>query len=258
MSNIVRDHLLEVLDKGFRFDNRKFDQYREITVEYGISSKSAEGSARVKIGKTEVVAGVKTELGTPYADNPDQGTIMVNMELLPLSSPEFESGPPSIESIEIARVVDRAIREGKALNFKKLCIKEGEQMWMILIDIYPINDDGNLFDAAALAALAALKDAKFPKVVNDKISYKEGFSNTKLPLEKLPLSCTIYKVGNHFLVDPNSDEEKGIDARLTVGVLENGELCSLQKGGDTGLTPEDIDTMVEIAIKKSKELRKAL
>src|SRR3989338_11595432 len=170
MIDITKEHLIELFGKGFRLDGRKFDEYRKIEVEYGISSKSAEGSARVKIGKTEVVAGVKMGVGEPYPDNPSEGTIVVNMELLPLSSPEFESGPPRIESIELSRVVDRAIREGKALNFKKLCIREGELMWMVLIDIYPVNDDGNLFDAASLAALAALKDAKFPKLENDKVN----------------------------------------------------------------------------------------
>lgn len=257
MSNIIRDHVVGLLNKGFRLDGRKFDEYRKIEVEYGISSKSAEGSSRVKIGKTEVVAGVKMAVGQPYPDTPGEGTIVVNVELLPLSNPEFESGPPSIESVELSRVVDRAIREGKAMDFKKLCIRDGELMWMALIDIYPINADGNLFDAAALAALAALKDAKFPKLNGDKVNYKE-ISNKKLPMERMPVSCTVIRIGNHFVVDPNAEEDKVVDARLTVGVLEDGTICSLQKGGDIGLTSEEVDNMVEIAIKKTKELRKVL
>lgn len=257
MSGIIRDHIISLLSKGARLDGRKFDEYRELKVEYGISSKSAEGSARVKIGKTEVVAGIKMDLGEPYPDTPDQGTIIVNTELLPLSNPEFESGPPRIESIELARVVDRAIREGKALDFHKLCITKGELMWNVLIDIYPINDEGNLFDAAGLAAIAALKDAKYPKLEGDKVNYNEK-TTKKLPLERLPISCTVIKIGNNLIIDPLIDEEEYIDARLTVGVLEDGTLCSLQKGGDEGLSAEEIDKMVEIAIKKTKELRKAL
>ncbi len=258
MSNLTKEYILDLLSKNFRLDERKFDEHRKISVEYGISSKSAEGSARVRIGETEVLAGVKMDVGEPYADNPDEGTIIVNAELLPLSSPEFESGPPRIEAIELSRVIDRAIREGKALNFKKLCIKKGEAMWTVLIDIYPVNDAGNLFDASALAAMAALKDAKFPKLnENNKVNYKES-TNQKLPLEKLPISCTVFKIGNFFIVDPNNEEESVVDARLNVGVLEDGTLCSLQKGGDAGLSSEDIEKMVDIAIKKTKELRKAL
>src|SRR3989338_8090270 len=105
MIDITKEHLIELFGKGFRLDGRKFDEYRKINVEYGISSRSAEGSARVKIGKTEVVAGVKLEIGKPYSDRPDEGSIMVSMEFLPLSNPEFESGPPGIDSIELSRVV---------------------------------------------------------------------------------------------------------------------------------------------------------
>ncbi|HLC58391.1 MAG TPA: exosome complex protein Rrp42 [Candidatus Nanoarchaeia archaeon] len=257
MSNIVRDYILSLYSKGFRLDGRKFDEYRDVSVEYGISSKSAEGSARVKIGTTEVVAGIKLDIGEPYADNPDEGTIVVNLELLPMSSSEHEPGPPGIDSIELSRVIDKAIREGKALNFKKLCIKEGESMWMVLIDIYPINDAGNLFDAGALAALAALKDAKFPKVVDKKVDYDQKTKDS-LPLEKFPISVTVLKIGSHLVVDPLPEEEKVADARLTIAVSEDGTPCALQKGGDLGLTLDEIDNMVELAVKKSKELRKAL
>lgn len=258
MGDIIKQHLLSIFSKGFRLDGRKFDDFREVFVEYGISSKSAEGSARVKIGKTEVIAGVKLDVAVPYPDNPDEGTIIVNMELLPLSSPAFESGPPSIASIEMSRVVDRVIRESKSLDFKKLLIKKGELMWTVLIDIYPINDEGNLFDAASLAAMAALKDAKFPKLDKDnKIDYNEK-TNKKLPLESEALACTVFKIGNHFIVDPSVEEESAADARLTVGVLEDGTLCSLQKGEDIALSIDDISNMVETAIKKTKDLRKAL
>lgn len=256
MSNIIKQHLLKTLKEKIRIDLRKFDAYRQIKVETGVV-KGAEGSARVKIGNTEVVSGVKFEIGEPFPDTPDEGTIIINVELRPLSSPEFELGPPSIEAIELSRVVDRALREGEAIDFKKLCVKEGEQIWMILIDIYPINDDGNLFDAASLAALVALKDARFPKVEDNKVNYKE-LTNKKLELQHNPISCTVYNIGGNFIVDPTHEEEEFCDSRLTVGVLEDGSVCSLQKGGDTGLGMEELISMLELAIKKSSELRKAL
>src|SRR3989338_11464449 len=102
---IVKNHIYSLLEKGERLDGRKFDEFRNASVEYGISPKSAEGSARVRIGNTEVVAGIKFEVIKPYPDQPDKGTIMAGVELLPLSSPEFESGPPNIRAVELARAV---------------------------------------------------------------------------------------------------------------------------------------------------------
>src|SRR3989339_1783849 len=111
------------------------------------------------MGEQEKRVGNKRKVGEPYPDNPDEGTIIVGAELLPLSNPDFELGPPSIEAVELARVADRGIRESKCIDFKKLCIEEGEKAWFLLIDIVTINDAGNLSDASSLAALAALKDA---------------------------------------------------------------------------------------------------
>jgi len=254
---MIKEHIKGLIEKGVREDGRKFLDYRkDIKIEYGISSKNAEGSARVKIGDTEVVAGVKFEVGTPFPDKPDEGTIIVGAELLPLSSPKFESGPPGINSIELSRVIDRGIRESKTIDFKKLCIKKGEKVWIIFIDMYSINDDGNLFDAASLAALAALKDAKFPDydVKKDKINYEKKTSK-KIPLSSNPLEVTVIKIDNTYIVDPTPNEWDNLDSRLTVATLDNGVICALQKGGDIPLSEDDVAKMVEIAIEKGKMLR---
>lgn len=258
MVNESKRYIRALLQKGMREDNRKLDEYRNIEIEYGVSAKSAEGSARVKIGGTEVVAGVKMEVGKPFPDKPDEGTIIVNMELLPLSSPEFESGPPGVDSIELSRVVDRGIRESKTIDFKKLCIKPGEKVWLIFIDIYPINDEGNLFDAAALAAFAALKDAKFPVYdeKTEKVKYDEK-TEKHVPLENLPMACTVLKIDDKLIIDPSVEEEKAADSRLTAVFMEDGNICAMQKGGDKPLNPEDMVKMVELSLAKATEFRKA-
>lgn len=253
MNAELRANILKGLDKGIRYDGRKLDEFREISVETSVV-KTGEGSARVKIGETELIVGVKTEVSQPYPDSLDKGTIMVGAEFTAMSSPEFEPGPPSIESIEVSRVVDRGIREGEAVDFKKLCIKEGEQVWILLIDICIINDNGNLFDAASLGAIAALKDGKFPEFDGTTINYNK-LTNEPFPILAEPIEVTVHKIGKHFIVDPLPEEEKVVDARLTVAILEDGNLCAMQKGGDETLTTEDIKKMVDISIEKSKELR---
>ncbi|MBW2999200.1 exosome complex protein Rrp42 [Candidatus Woesearchaeota archaeon] len=256
MNESLKQHLLESLKKGARIDGRKFDEYRDVVVETGVS-KTAEGSARVKIGETEVIVGIKLGIEKPYPDTPDEGTMMVNAELLPLSSPEFETGPPGKQAIELARVIDRGIREAKAIDVKELCIEKGEKIWMVGIDICTINDEGNLLDAAGLAALAALQDARFPKYENEELNYKEK-TDKKLPLTKLPIAVTVIKIGDNLLVDPLPDEEKSVDARLTVTTMVDGSLCALQKGGEEALSIEEIDKMIELGIQKGNELRKHL
>jgi len=81
-------------------------------------------------------------------------------------------------------------------------------------------------------------------------------TNKKLDMKDFPVTITVLKIGDHFIVDPDSEEEKAMDARLSVASLSDGTLCALQKGGDHPLTSEDINKMVDIALEKSKELRK--
>jgi exosome complex component RRP42 len=256
MNRELRNHIIESLKKGIRFDGRKLDEYREISVECGVT-KNAEGSARVKIGDTELIVGVKMAIEVPFPDTPDQGNFMVNTELLPLSSPDFESGPPGIEAIELSRIVDRGIRESKAIDVKKLCITEKEKVWSIIVDICSINDAGNLFDAASLATLAALKDSRFPKYDGETIDYKE-LTEEKLPLLKEPIEVTVLKIDDKFLVDPSSEEEVVADSRLTVASTEDGKIYALQKGGDYALTFDEIYKMIDIALDKAKLLRSKL
>jgi exosome complex component RRP42 len=256
MHEELRNEIISLLSKQVRLDGRAADQYREVVVEKGVS-KNAEGSAKVKIGETEVIAGVKMEVMQPYPDTPNEGSLMVNVELSPMSNPEFESGPPGIYAIELARVTDRGIRESKTIDTESLCITAGEKAWMVVIDICPVNDAGNLFDAVSLASLAALQDAVFPEFDGEKIDYKKK-TKKKIPFSRVPINVTVLKYGNYFIVDPTSEEEKNYDARLTVAVLENGNLCSLQKGGESEITEEDMVNMIELAREKSEELRNLL
>ncbi|MCW8966146.1 MAG: exosome complex protein Rrp42 [Candidatus Pacearchaeota archaeon] len=243
--NITGNRIKKYLAEGKRFDGRTPFQFRDIVIEPKLS-KNAEGSVMVKLGNTEVAVGVKMGTSTPYSDSPDKGTMMVTSELLPLSSPRFDYGPPKFPAIELARVVDRAIRESKFIQFDKLCIEEGEKVWTVFIDIYTINDDGNLQDAASIGALAALRLAKMPKYdkENDKVLYGE-WTEESLPVkDELPISMTFHKIGGSFLVDPTREEEDISDSRLTVGSA-GGMISSMQKGNSQTLEMEDLNIILE-------------
>lgn len=250
----------EVVENGKRIDGRALDSYREIVVEPGVIP-SAEGSARVRLGDTEVIAGVKIDVGTPFADTQDEGVLMVGAEFVPLASPEFEAGPPREYAVEVARVVDRAIRESKVIDFKKLCIKEGEKVWMVYVDVDVMDNHGNLIDAASLAAMSALLNAKMPLLGEDQRVDHDKNGTEPLPLTGKPLCTTFARIGDKIIADPSLAEMHAMDARLTVGTFEkDGKtlLCSMQKGGPGGFSLEEIEHMISLAEQKGQELRRLL
>jgi len=257
-SSLTKKRIEELLQEGKRFDGRKLLDYRKIEIETGIS-KNAEGSARVKIGDTEVIVGVKLDVAEPFTDSPDKGALIVTAELSPLASRKFESGPPQIQAIELARLIDRGIRESEFLELKKMGIKSGEKVWGIFIDIYPLNYDGNLIDATALAAVAAIKSAVFPVIKDDKVQYGE-FTTKKLPLKEAPITVTCYKIGNSFVLDPNTQEEEAAKVRVTVAMTFDKEthIHALQKSGEEALSEDEIAEILKIAESEGKKLLKKL
>lgn len=259
VSNLMKKTLSEMLEKEKRFDKRKPFDLRDIEVSFEVSNK-AEGSARVKMGKTEVIAGIKLQTGTPYPDSPNKGNLMVSGDLLPIASPRFESGPPGFQAIELPRLVDRAIRESDLIEFSKLVIKEGELVWTVIVDVYPINDDGNLIDAASIAALAALLNAKVPKTDEDgKIDYKaDPVGDLPLNKEILPISFSFFKIGEHLVLDPTREEEEASDSRITFGISKwkDGQymLNSCQKSGEATFSSLEVEKMMDIISKKHEEV----
>ena len=249
------DYILKLIENDERVDDRKLDEIRKIKIETGIIQR-AEGSARVKMGKTDVIVGIKMEMGEPFPDMPDMGVLKTGAEFTPIASPDFESGPPREDATELARVVDRGIRESESIDLKKLCLKEGEKVWEVFVDVHIINHDGNLIDASALAAVAALSTTKIPKLEDDKIVRDKLVK--KLPISHKPITVTIGRILDKFIIDPTVEEEEVLNSKLTVAVMEDGKICAMQKSGDHGLTMDDMNEMIDLAVKKSKEIRKLL
>jgi len=257
VTRIKQKQIVQLIEKSKRPDGRGLTDYREIKIEEGIIEK-AEGSARVLLGNTEIVVGIKIETGTPFPDTPNNGVLTVNAELVPLASPDFEPGPPDENSIELARIVDRGIRESNAIDTEKLCIEAGKKVFVVFIDVYVLNHDGNLIDASALAALAALINTKMSnyEVKDGEVITKQGY--TPLPMNSHPITVTIGRINNKLIVDPWLEEEQVIDARLTMAFNDEGNICAIQKGGAGYFTQQQILAGMKLAQEKAAELRKKL
>jgi len=257
ISILKKDAILQLLKKNERIDGRGLEEFREIEIFTNIYNK-AEGSARVHLGDTKVVAGVKASIGTPFPDTPNVGVQVVNAELIPLASPLFEAGPPGEEDIELSRVVDRGIRSSEMIDNKKLALIPGKKVWMIFIDIYPLDYHGNLMDAFGLAAVSALLTGNLyeTEINEDDIILKEN--KIPIPINHVPIFVTIGKIQNKLIVDPTFEEELVLDAKITYTIDENNNICGIQKSGTAGFTIDELIMARDIAIEVAAKIRKYL
>jgi exosome complex component RRP42 len=248
VADLKKDYISKLLMKDMRGDGRKLDEMRPLTIETNFI-KSAEGSARVTLGETQVIVGVKLILGEPFPDTPNSGVMTTNAELIPMASETFESGPPDREAIEVARVIDRGIREGHAVDMSKLVVEAGKEVWIMFVDVHVLDYDGNLFDAANIGANAAFKTAVVPASRHGK------GEDYPLPVLHQPISLTAVKIDGKILVDPTHDEERVADARITVATIENGNLCAMQKGLEGAFTTDEVFKVVDMSRRVGADVR---
>jgi exosome complex component RRP42 len=248
-AEILTSHILELARDSKRLDGRPADAYRPVSVEPGWVS-TADGSALCRIGETAALCGVKLELGKPFPDTPNAGVLTTNAELIPLSSPMFEPGPPHPRAIEVSRVVDRAIRAAETIDLTRLCVTPGEKTWVCYVDIHVLDHSGNIIDAAQLAALGALTHATLPSK-----RFGVAESDTPLEVQHFPVETTFCRLGDTIVVDPSVDEERAAQGRLTVATDEAGNVVAMQKGLIGAFSPDDVRDVVERAFRHGDRLR---
>jgi len=259
ISRIDREFISDLLNKGERIDGRALNEYREIVIEADVVPAKAEGSALVHLGDTSVVAGVKVLVGDPYADSPDEGVTMVTAEMSPIASPLFELGPPKEDAIELARIVDRGVRESETVDAKMLCIEEGKKVYTVFADVYPLEYDGNLIDASSIAVNTALLTTKFPEMKMENDELVETGKLISLPIKNMAIEHTVTKIGKHLVLDPILKEEFVQDCRLTMAVDRKDNFTALQKGGGMGAMSLDlVDQAMDMALNRAEDIRKII
>jgi exosome complex RNA-binding protein Rrp42 (RNase PH superfamily) len=73
------------------------------------------------------MAVVAAALEAPFGDRPSEGQLLFNVELSPMASPAFEAGRPGPDAIALARLVERALRQSKAVDQEALCVQAGKK-----------------------------------------------------------------------------------------------------------------------------------
>lgn len=242
VSNCEKKFLLKNLSEWTRLDGRAFDEFRKVSIDFG----KDWGCCHVSLGKTRVLAQVSAEIQQPNSSRPSEGILNLNIELNPIAAPHFEAGRQSDLSVQLNRLLEKCLKDSKALDLESLCIKMNEKVWAIRIDINVLNYEGNILDCASIAALAALAHFRRPDVTCDG---EEFIIHSVKQRDPIPLVihhypvCITYSIfngGEFIIADPTIEEEGVADAFMSIGLNSYKELCGLHLGGKADLTPEMI------------------
>ncbi|XP_061833084.1 exosome complex component RRP45 isoform X2 [Nerophis lumbriciformis] len=256
LSNCERDFLLKAIEEKKRLDGRQTYDYRKTKIVFGTDF----GCCFVELGKTRVMAQVSCELVAPKENRPNEGFMLFNIELSPMASPAFEQGRQSELLVKLNRQLERCLRNSKCIDIESLCVVSGEKVWQIRVDVHMLNHDGNLMDAASIAAIAALCHFRRPDVgiQGDEVTVYSPEERDFIPLSiyHLPISVSFafFQKGTYLLVDPCEREERVMDGLLMIAMNKHREICSIQSSGGIMLLKEQVMRCSKIASVKVSEI----
>ncbi|CAL5430949.1 unnamed protein product [Camellia sinensis] len=262
-------HLLE----SIRPDARPLGKARDTTLALGAVA-SADGSALAKIGCTTMLAAIKMEIMTPTTESPDEGCIAIDFHMPPICSPIVRPGRPAEAAPVVSKQLSDTISSSGMINLKELSLVNGKAAWMAYLDIYCLDADGALFDAALLSAVAAFSHLQIPVVsLNDDgrivvFSEENGGKlekepvnkeKRKLKLSRIPFSLTCILHKNYILADPTAEEESIMETLVTVVLDSSFQLVSLYKpGGPVLAYTSAVQDCIALTRQRVKELQKIL
>ncbi|GAU40729.1 hypothetical protein TSUD_14140 [Trifolium subterraneum] len=256
--------------QDLRCDGRKRLTYRPIHVETGVIPQ-ANGSARIRIGATEVIASVKAELGKPSLSQPDKGKVFIYIDCSSTAEPTFEGRGGEELSAELSTALHRCLLGAKSgagagIDRTSLVVVEGKICWDLYIDGLVVSSDGNLLDALGAAIKAALSNTGIPSVKVTAGAASDEQPEVDISDEEflqfdtsgVPVIITLTKVGRDYIVDATPEEESQMSSAVSISINRKGHICGITKRGGAGLDPSVILDMVSVAKHVSEQLMNKL
>lgn len=139
MHEILLSH--QAIHHDMRLDGRGLFDWRKLAFHF---SPSDDASCTLVMGTTRILSSVSAFLEPPFPDRPSEGSVRFNVEFSPMASPFFEPGRPGEDAVEVARLVDRALRGSRAIDQEALCVLAGRKVWSLRVDIHVLDHGGNL------------------------------------------------------------------------------------------------------------------
>jgi ribonuclease PH len=234
-----------------RVDRRSATALRPVEIAPNYIS-SAEGSALIRLGETQVICTASVDDGVPaFLKGMGKGWITSEYAMIPRSTEtrtprEASRGRQGGRTMEIQRLIGRSLRA--VIDLERL----GERT--IWIDCDVIRADGGTRTASITGSLVALGLA-FQKLHDLK-------ALRSIPLKDYVAAISAGIVGGVVLLDLNYAEDSSADVDMNVVMTGKGQLVEIQATAEgKPYTSEDLNRLLEVArpgIEKLIELQRSI
>jgi exosome complex component RRP42 len=264
LSSSEKEYIRLGVESDIRADGRKRLDFRPFALEVDTIPQAA-GSARVYLGRTDILVSIKTDITRPALDKPERGIVFCSVDTssggVTGTGREQEERQRDDRNADMSTALNAIIREAGGLDLKALSIVDGKHCWTIFVDVLILGEDGNLMDAILLAVRSALQRTRLPGV-----NIEEGGEATEIVLSDdpnqakaidvsaLPLSVTTNLIGNAYVVDASIPEEACSNALLLIAVNESGDIVYTKKQASGAFQPGMLADMIQSSQKIAADL----
>lgn len=258
ISDAEKAFIVDGASKNVRSDGRQQRELRDVEIACGVIAQ-ATGSARVRIGSTDVIVGVKAEIGAPDVETPGQGVCEFSVECSSLASPKFRGRGGNDLAAELSAAIEKSYGVGLskgpgalAVDLESLCILPGKFCWILYVDALVLDLDGSVADAISVACRSALGNARIPGVQIQGDGDEQDFEvdeeqETRLDVGRVPLTLSVGILGPSIVVDLTGSEEEASTAVVSVSTNALGEICGVSKLRGDGIAPALLMDMIGVA-----------
>ncbi|KAH1019820.1 hypothetical protein HUJ04_009582 [Dendroctonus ponderosae] len=216
------------------------------------------------LGYQEMVSKLSAEnkeLCRPRPECPNKGFLVPNLELSPLCSSKFKSGPPGEEAQVLTQLIADVIENSRCINLEELCLLKDKLAWCLYADLVCLDYDGSLLDACIVALMACLRSVTLPHIDYDPaldVKQTNLQERRHIAVHSMPLACTLAIFDDKILLtDPTVEEENLSSGSVTV-VINGDELCSVHKPGGSILSEDQLLDCIGKSQARAKSLQELI
>lgn len=276
LSSSEKEYIRLGVEADLRADGRKQLEFRPFNLDVDVVPQAA-GSARLRLGRTEILVSIKTDIGRPELATPLFGNVLCSVDAASGaaaaaaagsgmgSSADAEERQRSDRLGELSTTLSCILKESGGMDLSGLSIVEGKHCWIIYVDVLILDEDGNLMDAIMLATRAALARTRLPGV-----TVEEGGDETEIvlsddpalaktiSLEPIPVTVTLSQIGQAFVVDASVPEEVCAEASICIAVDKSGNILYTKKQLDGCVDPSRLIDMIHTGQRVASSILESL
>ena len=255
--NVNKNYLIDLFSQIFsnpqsnilRPDHRTPSQFRDLKISH--LTHSFNSPINVCLGQTQIFSQINAKLVSPKIERPSEGIISFQVDthhLKPMA--DFNSINESLNEfrISINSILEKCLKESHALDTNILCVIPGKIVYKIIIEINIIKNDGNVFDAAVIAALVSWLNFKIPffRVKNGELYYDTFINLTTI---HMPVCATfgIFEKKDEkveFVVDNTLEEESVMKGSVSICSNIFGEISYMKMDTEALIGVDEIQDLI--------------